>query len=157
MTNIIFSKEPIEFDNYFICNLENISGNKYTVAKGRSNIIRRGYYEIYIRADKELWESCRFHFEIKWSNKLTLQETNKVSVYPHIESGSYIKNPEHNMRIRNAFAKKDRDNIINKDDIREVTVDFSSESTTLNSIKQILNVLDSAEFDDVAKKINELL
>ena len=154
MANNIFSTEPLAFDNYFISNFSRLSGGKYSISHGNLKNPRKEYWEIYNNAEIDLWKACRFHFEIRWNRNLTLREVNTVRVIAHIESGDYIKNPEHNKRIRSEYSKEKGKDIIIK---RDIIVDFSDEKNTLNSINCILEALNSDKFQDIESRVKELL
>lgn len=154
MTNIMFSTEPLEFDKYFFSNFSHLSDGKYTVLQGKENKIRKGHYEIYETSELDLWNDCRFHFEIRWSDDLALRETKEVRVVAHIESVCNSKMPQVTEQIRTMYSKKSGDNIIIK---KTVIMDFSSEETTLKSIKCIVNVLESDDFRSIAANVKELI
>jgi hypothetical protein len=74
-------------------------------------------------------------------------------VLAHIERVCDSKSPEITEQIRNMFSKKPGDNIIIN---KPITVDFFSEESTINSIKNILNILESNDFQIISEKVKEL-
>ena len=152
MENITFKTEPLEFENYYANTFSSLSSGKYIIHRGNAKTLHTEYLEVYVSTLIDLWQSCRFHFEIRWSGSIPLQETKIVRVVAHIESGDYIKNQILNEKIRTNYAKAKRDNIIVKE---ETVVDFSSEESAVKSIQSIQKILESEHFQDIIAKVSE--
>ena len=152
MENITFKTEPLEFENYFANTFSSLSSGKYIIHRGNAKTLHTEYLEVYASALMDLWQSCRFHFEIRWSGSTPLQETKIVRVVAHIESGDYIKNQILNEKIRKNYAKEKRDNTIAKE---EIVVDFSSMESAVKSINSILRILESERFQSIIAKVIE--
>ena len=157
MANINFTSDAVGVQKYFVRNLSSRSNNKYIVfrnLKGDNNVIFKEYFEIYEKEFFDAWRACRFHFEIRWNANLPLRETKTIRVVAHVEDPANSKMPQITAQIRLMFSKKEGDNIIIKE---TVNVDFSTEESTLQSIQEILNVLESTEYRNIAAKVNALL
>ncbi|SEL66365.1 hypothetical protein SAMN02910353_03113 [Ruminococcus sp. YRD2003] len=152
MENVTYTMEPLGFESYFANTFSVLSNEKYIVHRGNSQTLHTEYLEVYASAFMDLWQSCRFHFEIRWSGSIPLQETQVVRVVAHIESGDYIKNQVLNAKIRTNYSKAKRDNTIATE---EIVVDFSSKESTIKSINSIQRLLESERFQGIIAKVSE--
>jgi hypothetical protein len=154
MSGTFFSRDPLAFQEYFISSFTNISGGKYTISPGQKNVDRKKYYEIYETTEMVCWKKCRFHFEISGNKDSAFVDIREANLIAHIEIGDYIKDQAVNMRIRNTFGKEKGDNIIISEPI---TVNFTSEEATIESIKSIIKILESIEFQNIAETVKKLI
>ena len=154
MTNVMFSTEPLEFQKYFISKFSQLSNGKYNVDQGNVKTIHTEYYEVYERSETERLKKCRFHFEIRWSGSIPLQKVKALRVAIHIEWSCDSKAPKLTEQLRAAFSERlQRNTIISE----PVTVDHSTEESTIASIRCILSILEGKSFQNITDKAKEII
>ena len=132
------------------------------LSNGRYCILRKDKKEWYsIVSDKE-WDRIKFHFELRWKQGFYITEVSNINIRVHLES--QYASDEIDKMAREYFTKQKC--IIVGNTIKEingntleisVTPDFSSEETAIQTIKQIIAVLDSPAYQKCAKIIDEFI
>lgn len=132
------------------------------LSNGRYCILRKDKKEWYsIISDKE-WDRIKFHFELRWKQGFYITEVSNINIRIHLESQyasdeidkmarEYLANNKC-LIVGNTFKEIDRQKLE-----QSVTPDFSSEGTAIQTIKQIIAVLDSPAYQKCAKIIDEFI
>jgi len=130
-------------NDYIAARLKEISGGRYFYV---TNFKNHEYREI---QSDDRWKKIKFHFEFGWGGNKELKDVKKVNLKVHLHSKE--KN------IRNYFGmENDNVDILPKTAL-SVAVDFSTEEKTDMSLRELVKIFDSEDYQKWAQRAEEYL
>lgn len=166
MSITFFSEETTRYyeDMWIAKQLKELSKGKYYFSNDQVfGKCKKGFWSI---ISNEEWRDISFHFELSWTNGVPMSKVSKLNILIHLETKSgreelYIKAREcfeKHGYIFKADAKEGAFLAPDGSKIKEFVIpDFSSEGTAIQTIKQIIAVLDSPAYQKCAKIIDEFI
>ena len=158
MSSTFLSEETARYyeDMWIAYQLKNISSGKYWFLNvSQFGKCRKEWWSI---VSDEKWDKIHFHFEIRWSDGKPTSQTSKINIRVHLESNSISE--EFDRKARAFFMEQGEEAVISRNTIEKVcgitlkdyvVPDFSNEETAIQTIKNIITVLDSAGYQKCAK------
>ncbi|MDY4413636.1 MAG: hypothetical protein SPE43_04610 [Ruminococcus sp.] len=128
--------------------ISELSGGKFKVPKSRKKSYHKEFLHI---IEKNDWNKINFHFELYWYNGGPLSKADKINVFAHLETQFIDK--ELNKKVRKKFNFYDG-NTLEKEIIFP---DFSSESKATETIRHIVEILNTEKFQKYAGIADECL
>lgn len=130
--------------------ISELSGGKFKVPENQKE---KSYHKEYLHIiEKNDWNRINFHFELYWYNGEPLSKADKITVFAHLET-QHLKDTELNQKTREKFGLY-KGNTLEKEIIFS---DFSSESKATETIKHIVEILNTEKFQKYVRIADECL
>lgn len=129
--------------------LSELSNGKFMFSERQKT---KSYHKEYIHIVENMdWYKINFHFELYWYNGKPLSKADKIAVFAHLETQFIDK--ELNQKARAKFGLS-KGNTLEKEIIFP---DFSSESKATETIRHIVEILNTEKFQKYARMADECL
>ncbi len=129
--------------------LSELSNGKFMFSERQKT---KSYHKEYIHIVENMdWYKINFHFELYWRGKTPISQAKKINVYAHLETQFIDK--ELNQKARAKFGLP-KGNTLAKE---TVFPDFSSESKATETIRHIVEILNTEKFQKYARIADECL
>lgn len=140
-------------NNNFVCSIDWLAEKIAELSSGRYYVSAKSkdYTEI---VENDDWKAICFHFEIRpiGYNHGDVLSSNIVNLVAHYHFDR--TNPSHQKVIEHIKYMDKTKNTCTKAKAENVTINFSNESSAVNSVKRIIERFDSFMFQQSAKQAN---
>jgi hypothetical protein len=151
MSSTFLSEETARYyeDMWIADQMKRLSDGKYW-------FLRKGKNEWRSIIADENWDKIYFHFEIRWSDGKPISQTTKINIRAHLESKFIDEELDRKARV----FFEEQGCVISSNTIKKVcgitlkeyvVPDFSNEETAIQTIMNIIAVLDSAGYQKCAE------